>query len=154
MVTVAEINFLLGGVDQALGGNVFATNNLGGFIPANAFDKNPATLWASANTNLYPYHIGFDFGVDTLIDGLTIKARADGFVGGNLLHVVVQYSADNVNWFTAYSVLNEPPWVAGEQRTYNFVEVSIQSLKIIENYRISDFKAIPFSSYFIQKRDQ
>lgn len=150
-VTCGELQFLFNSVDMTVGGVASAKNVLGGFVAANAFDKNPNTLYASLDTGQYPYFLGYSFTGVEIINGLSFSARTDGFIGGNFKHGVLQYF-DPLNeiWITAVGIFNEPAWTAGETRVYNFVD-QVTLTRTFSDFSISRFKARPFSSYFIME---
>lgn len=102
------------------GGTAFGSSNVApGGEYANAFDGNDSTLWSSASGALLPQSIGYQFTSGKSVAEVSILASTDSFRLDRLpKSFEVQYSSDGVNWTTALTVTDEPPWSAGEERTY------------------------------------
>lgn len=153
LISVAEVAFTRATIDQTFGGVV--TGSLPSFIPANAppaaFDKNPNTLYVPNSNNAYPYFLSYFFAQPVGIDGVELTARNDGFELGNIKHAVIQaFDALTEVDVSVYAIFNEPPWVSGEKRIFNFVEsVIVTRREISVDTGVSAFNGLPYSSYFI-----
>lgn len=150
LITTAEIAFTVGGLDVTVGGVGTGSVPL---VPqlsfANAFDKNAATLFAVNNTNNYPFFLSYYFNDPVSIDGLEVTARNDGFTLGNLKHALIAAfdPLDEID-VPVYAIFNEPAWLVGEKRVYNFAPVQNNVAQSVER-----FNASPWISLFITEKD-
>lgn len=111
-----------GGPDRAHGLTGEADSSFSaGFLPANAFDGNPATIWNSSTTPLAGGHwIGVDFGVGVTYDivEIEITARNDP-ARQEPKSFFVEWSDDNLSWTTSWSVSGLASWDAGNTLIFN-----------------------------------
>ncbi len=118
---LAEVEFraTIGGPDQAAGGTAIASTVFSGRPAANAFDNDPATLWATATDAIEGGWIGYDFGVGATITVLEIslKARNDSSFGQAPVQFVVEYSNDNVTW-TEVKWYTAATWTIGSTQVF------------------------------------
>lgn len=115
-----EVEFLVGGVDQATGGTATASSELSGsFVAANAFaDDGPTTTWASDASNTWPQWIQYQFTSPVLPDAISITPDTQDRTPEN---ITVKFS-DNGSSFTTYTVVNTgalSDWGGGFKRTFS-----------------------------------
>jgi hypothetical protein len=79
------------------------------YLVENAFDGKINTFWHSATSAAMPQWFSVDMGGTKNIDGFLFTNRQDASqVGGRPKHIVVETSADNVNWEIALDMLDLP----------------------------------------------
>jgi hypothetical protein len=104
------------------------------FPLSGAFDDDINTKWASLEP--LPQWIGYDFGVDNLIQitGLSLTPRNDASIDQFPKEFMLQYSEDGVTWFDyAYFETSAP--VAGTKQIISFpLTADIQILDISSNF--------------------
>ena len=107
------------GANIATGGTPIASSAFGASVAANAFDGSLTTAWTSATTSL-PQWIGYDFGPGNVrtIRAIGIHGSNSGYTNRSPKNFDVQYSADGVNWTTAWSVTNSTAWGVNEYRFF------------------------------------
>ena len=118
-VNAIEMSASAFGANIATGGTPIASSAFGASVAANAFDGSLTTAWTSATTSL-PQWIGYDFGVGNArtIRAIGIHGSNSGYTARSPKNFDVQYSADGVNWTTAWSVTNATGWGANEYRFF------------------------------------
>lgn len=104
---VAEITMAIvaGGANQCTGGTAAAsTSYSGSYLPANAFDANATTFWASAGSSAAEW-ISYDFGVGITRDivEFSFQNRPDGIPSQTPYTGALQWSDDNTTWTTTIS---------------------------------------------------
>lgn len=86
------------------------------FAPAQAFDANAATAWASAlGTNAW---IGGRFNTATKVEQLSVQARS-GFGNQCFRTGKVQYSDNGKDWFDEKNLPAQTLWASNETRTFD-----------------------------------
>ena len=87
-------------------------------VPANAFDKNPSTIWHSANSsNAHWIQIEFASGID-LPSSYVITRRTDNW-NDYLASWELQVSTDGSTWLTVDKHTDDTNWSSGYSRTFN-----------------------------------
>jgi hypothetical protein len=118
---LGELDLFIGGVEATYTGTPTEVGGFGSpFVPANAFDNDHTTAWASEVATL-PCSVGFDFGAgnDKAITSFGIRARdVNGAQAPKTF--TLQGSADAVTWFTYATYASEPSWANDEYRAYAF----------------------------------
>ncbi len=90
------------------------------WVPANAYDGNPATGWHSNNVNVRTY-LGYDFGAAVLPDEVRLTNRTDGASDAwrqQPVSFAVEYSDDGDNWFLKKAFAPVDPTSAGQMQTF------------------------------------
>jgi hypothetical protein len=121
-VSAAEVEFLVGGADQATGGSTFhSTETAGTFPSTQAFDNNNSTLWVSAASNFNrPQYVGYAFGSGKSIDGFSYTHRGSaGSVDESPTDLVLQVGNSSTGpWTTIKWRSQLSGFSLGEKRTY------------------------------------
>ncbi len=100
-VALADVAFLnAAGADVTTGGRAYASGTYVGFDPAAAFDKNPATRWASEFPA--PQSLWYEFPVAVDISGARVTWDANGvYLPPRAQAVALSFSDDGVRWHLA-----------------------------------------------------
>lgn len=101
------------GADQCTGGTAADDSHFGAFVPANAFDDDNSTFFASTG-----FWISYDFGSAKTVAEITWRNRQDSAANQAPAAFFVQYSDDNAVWTTAWGVIGSTGWSLGETRTF------------------------------------
>lgn len=105
-------NLAVGGVASA--SSEYAT----AYRAAMAFDGNLSTFW-SANRTTAAW-LAYDFIDKVKVNVVEIRSRGDGSsLSQAPRNFIIQSSADGLLWNDEWAVTDEPPWGAGETRTFN-----------------------------------
>jgi hypothetical protein len=117
-----QMRALPGGADQCVGGTPLSSTNsaTAGFTtPANAFDDNTATAWASTNADGQTAWIGYDFGVPTDVTEIALTARSDASPTQTPTRFVLEWSDDGATWATEIGwTQSTAAWTLGATRTF------------------------------------
>ena len=112
LIPEIEMRIVAAGADQCTGGTALGTAGYGGASedPAKAFDNSSATWWQAkmgvSSTTFTAVQIGYDFGSGVTKDIIEISLTANsGFLTRTPTLFEVQYSDDNSNWFTSWTVI-------------------------------------------------
>lgn len=112
-----EVEFLISGVDQAVGGTASASSAFSGLPAANAFDDNIGTRWASDFSNTWPQWLQYQFSSPKLIDQISITPDLAIRAPENCTIKVSSNGTD----FTTYDVFNTgavTDWTNNVKRTF------------------------------------
>ena len=131
-----EMRATKGGVDQCSGGTPFARFWYSTYVPAYAFDNDPATFWAASgagqgNGSTAPSQnagwIGYQFASPVVVREIMIRARNNdsGAPSQTINAGQLQYSDDGKVWTTAFSFGSDMAWQLGEQRVFSAKPVVI-----------------------------
>lgn len=117
-VALAELalHTTVGGVNQATGGTASATNALGGYPAAYAFDGNPSTLW-DAYTGP-PVWLAYQLPSPLSIVEYVVTYRNDAVYPDAPKAWTFEYSDDGTNWTVAATVTGQTNWTLGQSRTF------------------------------------
>lgn len=156
LYSIAELT----GATSVGGANVLTGGTAsGGNSPANAFDGNAATYWASFVSSPNVTQLNYDLGGSPAdIIEITIKGRNDGFVYQTPVDFDWQYSDDNTNWFTQFTRTGTQYTTPGEARTYNNVPVSYirntnEYVLVAQNFPTPNVKNTGITSLVAAKAD-
>lgn len=118
--SIAEIEMrgTVGGPNLATGGTPSAASILGGAPASNAFDGNPATIWATAAGQRYPTWIRYQFPSPVAIRQIMLQSRSGAEVNQNPRDFTVEYSDDGASWTAIASFTNVTGWASSEIRTF------------------------------------
>lgn len=107
------------GPNVANGGTAFAGSNFGSSVPSRVFDSDYSTEWIGSTASL-PQTIGYDFGAgnEQAICAVGVLGPGVGYTGRAPTAFDVQYSSDNTNWTTAWSVSGSTGWGTLEYRRF------------------------------------
>ena len=97
----SEIEFRtsVGGAQAAVGGTAIATSFFSAsFVPANAFDGNAATAWASASNDFDPAWVGYQFPSGVTIVQASARARTDSSPEQTPQRISLDASPDGIVW--------------------------------------------------------
>lgn len=111
-----EMRASAGGADQCVGGVAAADSIFSSSFPAaSAFDNSLSTLWHSGAG--FPHWISYAFpaAVDVVALALTARTSENGVTPTAFS---LQWSDDNVNWTTLFSLSGQGGWASGEQRVF------------------------------------
>lgn len=117
-VALGEVEFLAGpgDVDQAVGGTVSASGSIGPFVPGNAFDDDPSTLWAA--TGPTGNWIAYEFTSPVSVGAVALRSRSGGFENQAPSVIAVQWSDDGATWNTAWTNTGIPSWSSSTRREF------------------------------------
>lgn len=118
------------GTDRASGLTGAADSSFSGaFLPANAFDSDPNTIWNSSTTPIVGGHwISIDFGLGVTWDIVEIEITVrNDLARQDPKFFIVEYSDDNTNWFTSWSVSNLDAWTIGSTLIFNNQTTQVHS---------------------------
>lgn len=120
-VGAGEVQFrtVAGGVNECVNGTGTSRSNFAGLPPANAFDRNTSTEWASNNVG-FPEWLEYDLG-----SGISASITEIAYLPRNLTPTTqsptgfdVQYSDDNSSWTTLWSVSGITGWAANTWKVF------------------------------------
>jgi hypothetical protein len=116
----AELQFrsVPGGPSIATGGTAAASSVFGSLVPSFAFDGNPSTIWGGASGTGVPAWLSYDFGSPVSVAEVAYTGRSDGLFGQYPRDFEIQYSSDDTNWTTLWSVAGETWLDAGATRVF------------------------------------
>lgn len=114
-----EMRASSGGGDQCTGGTPSASSIFSGSFPASkAFDDNTASgLWSAANNSWHAW-LKYAFASAVEVFEVAITSRPDGFPLTAPRNILVQWSDDDSNWTTAWSINGQTAWGAPETRVF------------------------------------
>lgn len=112
----AQFRATSGGSDLTSGGSAIVSGSIGG-SPANLYDDDTGTLWASNPGGDGNVWFGYDFGVGNE-NNITEIAITTGDSDTTPQDFSIQYSDDNSSWTTVWSVTGETSWTNGETRVF------------------------------------
>lgn len=112
-----EFHTSIGGAQAATGGTAIESSHIASFVPANAFDTNATSYWASGVLGAGQY-IGYHFAsaVDIVEVALTVftgAARTD-----DPKNFTVDWSDDGSAW-TPLMAANDQTWTSGQTKTFS-----------------------------------
>lgn len=119
-----ELRASVGGPDVSDGRVYDQSSSLSNsFTAAQAFDDNPATLWATVNNGEANPWISVDFGEDvmdhTIVNEVSLTARNDEFGADQAPSVFeVQYSDDGILFTTEFTVTVATPWLQADTQVF------------------------------------
>lgn len=118
----SEAEFLLSGVDQTGSGTASASSYYApeSLVPANAFDNNGSTRWASDFSGTWPQWLAYDFGTPVEIDEVSITRSVIAGTSRGPRNFTVDWSDDNASWTTILTVTGSSGWGSGEKRNFPF----------------------------------
>jgi len=120
-VALAEIEMRStpGGADLCNGGTIFASSYLdGASAPANAFDNNSATIWATAGGQATPSYIGYVFAGEESVNEVAITGRPSAYANQLPRTFYVERSFDNEEWERVAYIPNSSSWGNTETRVF------------------------------------
>lgn len=148
-ISTAEVAFTVNETDVTIGGS--GAGSTPSFV--SAFDKNPATFFASNNTDAFPYFVSYYFDDPVAVDGVEITSRLDAFAAGNFKHIIITAFDSLAEIDVAiYGVFNQPAWALGEKRIFNFGAPAVAGVNNVAE-SVERFKAFPWISLFITEKD-
>lgn len=103
---IAEIEMCVGmsGTTQTSGGTAIASGSFNGsFLPANAFDGNPSTSWATPNGSPLNQWCGYQFASAVDVTMCAITARNDNNDASWPMYFNLDFSDDGTTWTTAFT---------------------------------------------------
>lgn len=119
LAVIAEVGMMIvaGGSTVTTGGTPIEDSHFGGFTPAQAFDGNAATDWATNAGGVGVGYIGYDFGgsPQTIVE-FYIQASAS-FASQCPLQYLFQSSDDNITWTTQWIGIRDT-WAAGNLQRF------------------------------------
>jgi hypothetical protein len=116
-----ELRATVGGADETGSGTSNASSEYSGSYPHIwAFNNGGTVLhWASASAGPYPSWISYDFGAGNDVEILEVNIQSDNgdyTMAPKNFHF--QYSDNNTDWTTYFTVVGEPTWTANESRVF------------------------------------
>ena len=94
-----EMRTTSGGANLCTGGSAASSSSYNSsYLPANAFDGNPSTSWASVNGSPLNQWVSYDFGSAKSVGYLTLAARNDTSDNSWPALVELQFSDDGASW--------------------------------------------------------
>lgn len=92
----SEVAFINAAFDDiSTGGTAYASSTNGGFVPANAFDKNISTSWTSTSL---PAAIWYDHGFAVDVVGVRTRGDAAATYPTGPQTLSIAYSDDGISW--------------------------------------------------------
>lgn len=116
-----EFRATIGGADQCFGGTALADSYYGtGYEPANAFDHDNETVWASSN--IFPHWCGYHFPAPVTVAEAAIIATPSSYGDGSRFECpkdfTIEYSDDGSAWTVAQTVTGQVGWGFNEERAF------------------------------------
>lgn len=88
------------------------------YYPTFAFDGLSSTAWGSANTPGGPWWVQYDHGTGYGFKCVQLSLTSHSIATESPINFVLEYSHDGSTWNNSLTVTADPPWSAGETRTY------------------------------------
>jgi hypothetical protein len=111
----------VGGASVATGGTASADTTFSGtYVPANAFDGNNTTSWASASTAM-PHWLQYDFGAGNAKDIVQWGIQSiftSGYSQYTPKDFSLQYSDDGTTWTALDTIVGAVGWTGTESRMF------------------------------------
>lgn len=132
-VALADLAFLdAAGVDVTTGGSAYASSTFSGFDPAAAFDKDPATRWASEMPAPQSLWYRFPVAVEVAAARITWDANAV-YLPRRAQSVSLSFSSDGNRWQLAgFGRLTAGSIAAAQTATFAFDPVRVVALDRIQ----------------------
>lgn len=120
--SLSEIMFKYdaGSPNLAVGGSAAASSQYGSaYSAAKAFDGDNSTFWAAAQW-VGTGWVSYAMAEAVEVNHVSLRSRPDNWAAAQSpKSFKVQSSADGLLWNDEWAVTDEPPWGAGETRTFN-----------------------------------
>ena len=113
-----EMHTSIGGADVTGSGTASASSESAGFEASKAFDNNSSTTWFTSSAGTLPQWIKYDFGSGNDKDIVELQLTSWSYQE-QWVSFQFQYSDDDTNWTTLFTVENDEPLDTGTSRTYS-----------------------------------